>query len=221
MKRATVSTSEDVAENFRLITLEGPALRGAAWAPGHKIQIAMGSAFVARTYTPIEWDAAGRTLLLGYSHGQGPGSAWLGGARPGDSCDIFGPRRSLDLGALPGALAVLGDETSIGLACALRRAGRVHPKACLFEFGNVEAGRRVLARLGLDGATLFDRSDDGAHCARMEAALSAFVAKDFTFVLTGKATTIQLLRQRLRCLGVPPMRLAAKAYWAPGKTGFD
>lgn len=38
----------------------------------------MGSAFVARTYTPIDWDpVAGRTRIRGYAHGDGPGSAWV------------------------------------------------------------------------------------------------------------------------------------------------
>ncbi len=43
----------------------------------------MGPAFVARTYTPIEWDAiAGGTRILGYTHGEGPGSAWIGNLNP-------------------------------------------------------------------------------------------------------------------------------------------
>ena len=79
MRHATASACETIGDNFRLITLEGPALAGVAWTPGQKIQIAMGSAFVTRTYTPIEWDAvAGRISILGYDHGDGPGSAWVG-----------------------------------------------------------------------------------------------------------------------------------------------
>lgn len=221
MKRAIVSSCDDIAEGFRLIALEGSELKGVAWTPGQKIQIAMGSAFVARTYTPIEWDVAGRTLLLGYTHGKGPGSTWIRQAAPGDCCDIFGPRRSLNTSALPGALAVVGDETSIGLASALLRTGRLQAEACLFEAGNVEAGRQVVARLGLDGAVLFAKSDDGAHLAKMEPVLSALAAKDVTFVLTGEAKTIQLLRPIIRGLGVPSARWVAKAYWTPGKAGFD
>ncbi|MCH7862518.1 MAG: siderophore-interacting protein, partial [Proteobacteria bacterium] len=34
MKRATVTASERLADGFRLITLEGPALEGIAWTPG-------------------------------------------------------------------------------------------------------------------------------------------------------------------------------------------
>lgn len=222
MKHASVAACEDIAEHFRLITLEGPTLRGVAWIPGQKIQIAMGSAFVSRTYTPIEWNAAaGRTRLLGYAHGDGPGSAWISGARQGDTCDIFGPRRSLDVNALPGPVAVLGDETSIGLACAFLRQGRTRADTCLFEVDNIEAGSRVLARFGLEGAALFGRHGNGAHLDGMEAELPALIARDATFVLTGDATTIQRLRRTLKSLGVPHARLVTKAYWAPGKTGLD
>lgn len=47
MKRATVIATEQLADRFRLITLGGPAFKGVAWTPGQKIQVAMGSAFVA------------------------------------------------------------------------------------------------------------------------------------------------------------------------------
>ncbi|KGB24904.1 hypothetical protein ApDm4_1195 [Acetobacter pomorum] len=55
----------------------------------------------------------------------------------------------------------------------------------------------------------------------MEAALPALIDNGAVFVLTGNASTIQRLRQNLKSRGVPPTRLIAKAYWAPGKTGLD
>jgi NADPH-dependent ferric siderophore reductase len=55
----------------------------------------------------------------------------------------------------------------------------------------------------------------------MMAALPAQVAAGASFVLTGKAGTIQHVRQGLRQLAVPASRIVAKAYWAPGKTGLD
>lgn len=54
MKHATVVACETIAHGYYLITLKGPALKACAWSPGDKIQIAMGSAFAARTCTPIE-----------------------------------------------------------------------------------------------------------------------------------------------------------------------
>ena len=222
MRHATASACETIGDNFRLITLEGPALAGVAWTPGQKIQIAMGSAFVTRTYTPIEWDAvAGRISILGYDHGDGPGSAWVRGVKFGSECDIFGPRHSLDLSRTVGSLAIFGDETSIGLAHALLHHARARVVACRFEVDNVEASRCVTVRLGLDDAVLSGRSKSDMHLKEMEAALPALAAAGATFVLTGKAGTIQRMRQELKRQAVPAERIVAKAYWAPGKTGLD
>jgi len=222
MRHATVAACETIAERFRLITLEGPALKACAWRPGHKVQITMGSAFVARTYTPIEWDAvAGRTRILGYAHGDGPGSAWVRDAEPGGECDVFGPHRSLDVSGAAGPRAVFGDETSMGLACALQRQDPRRAVVCHLEVNDVAASRCVTTSLGLDEAVLSGRTGNDGHLERMEAALPPLVAAGAAFVLTGKASTIQRLRQSLKRQALPARRIVTKAYWAPGKTGLD
>lgn len=223
MKQASVAQAERLADNFRLITLESPAFRELQWLPGQKIQIAMGSALIARTYTPIDWDAeAGRTRIVAYAHGSGPGSAWIDGAKPGNACDVFGPRASLDLDRIAGPCVVLGDETSIGLTYALsRRPGGRNAVACLLEVTGEAAARAVLDRLELGGAELFGRCADDRHLQDMERRLPAVATTDATFVLTGRAASIQRLRRALKGLGIPASRIVAKAYWAAGKTGLD
>lgn len=223
MKQARVAEVESVAEGFRLITLESPEFQGLQWVPGQKLQIAMGSAFVTRTFTPIEWDAAaGRTRILGYAHGQGPGSVWVREVSAGDACDVFGPRASLDVGdaRMP---VVIGDETSIGLAHALARGDRPHPDAvpCLFEVTAAAPVREVMPRLQLDAAEWFERTENDTHLEGIERRLPALAAAGATFVLTGKAPSIQRLRRVLKDAGVASSRVVTKAYWAPGKTGLD
>ena len=222
MRRATVAACETISERFRLLTLEGPALRGVAWVPGQKVQIAMAEPFVTRTYTPIEWDAStGRTRILCYAHGTGPGSVWVRDVKPGDECDVFGPRSSIDLRAISGPLALFGDETSIGLACALSAEHRAWSAALYFEFSDMKAGSDVLQHLGLRYAALFEKQTDDAHAEQMEAALPALAASGAAFVLAGKAGTVQRLRQSLKRLDVAASRITTKAYWAPGKVGLD
>ncbi|MFL9924089.1 siderophore-interacting protein [Herbaspirillum lusitanum] len=222
MKQARVAGTEALAENFRLLTLESPAFKQLPWLPGQKIQITMGSAFVARTFTPIEWDqAAGRTRILGYMHGHGPGSSWLRDASPGDECHVFGPRASLDLSQADGMCIMLGDETSIGLAYALHRQVSGIPLQTLFEVSDRASALAVLARLDLDGVELFERRENDAHLTQIEHRLPALAATQASFILTGRAAFIQRLRSALKSLGVPGSRLKAKAYWAAGKTGLD
>lgn len=221
MRRARVTAVEDLADRFRLITLEGPALEGVAWTAGQKVQVAMGSAFVTRTYTPLAWNAAtGRTCILGFAHGAGPGSAWVRGLARGDECDLFGPRASLDLRRAAGPVAVFGDETSIGLAHALAHREQGRPVACYLEVEDVAAARLVLRKLELCAAELFAKADGDAAEA-MAASIPALLAAGACFVLTGQAATIQHLRQALKRHGVPGTSVLTKAYWAPGKTGMD
>jgi NADPH-dependent ferric siderophore reductase len=149
------------------------------------------------------------------------GSAWILGVEPGDECDLFGPRASLDVRQTTGPLAIFGDETSIGLAYALARHDPARSVACHFEVGNVESCKQVVARLGIGDTVLFARSDDDAHLAALEATLPALIATGASFVLTGKAGTIQQLRQSLKRQAVGTKQIVTKAYWAPGKVGLD
>ncbi len=218
MKPATITGVETIGDGFRLMTLESPTFDGVEWIPGQKIQIALGSAFVNRTYTPIQWDAgAGKTRILAYAHGVGPGSEWVRAAKSGDPCHIFGPRASLDLTALSSPLLLFGDETSFGLALTAMRPGL----QCLFETNSTEISRPILERVGLGASHLFARMPQDEHLDQIEQRLDERAASGASFVLTGRAPSIQRLRQTLKVLGVPASRIKTKAYWAPGKTGLD
>lgn len=222
MKHARVIEAEALAEGFRLITLESPAFKDCAWTPGQKVQIAMGSAFVARTFTPIEWNGTeGRTRILGYAHGEGPGSEWVRNVKRGDECDIFGPRASLSVPDATGPLVLFGDETSIGLAYAIQQHHAGRTLQCLLEVNAATVTRAALARLDLGSAEVFERTHNDAHLLEIERRLPAPAHAGAAFVLTGKAYSIQRLRQALKAMRTPAARLATKAYWAPGKTRLD
>lgn len=222
MRPAWIAACEQLAGGFRLVTLEGAALRGVSWTPGQKIQVAMGSAFVARTYTPMDWDAAvGRARILGYAHGEGPGSDWLRSLAPGAQCDLFGPRASLNAVHMAGPLVVFGDETSMGLASALAAQDPTRSMACIFEVVDLAAAEAVVERLGLPRAALFRKAADEAHLDTIGEALSSLAGAGASFVLTGRAAAIQTLRLGLKRRGVEARRVLTKAYWAKGKAGLD
>lgn len=228
MRPARVAAVETLSPHFRLITLEGAALKDVAWTIGQKLQVAMGTGMTARTYTPIFWDAAaGRTQLLAYLHDRDagpdatPGSRWAAGLTVGAEYRVFGPRRSLDLSD-PGSgwpVVVFGDETSFALAASL--GPRSDESAHLFEVSDVAEARLVLARMGLDRARVIGRQAGDAHLAAAEAELIRLAARGARFALTGKAGSIQRISRALKAIGVPAARIRAKAYWAPGKTGLD
>lgn len=211
LREARVTRVETLSRQFRLIDLEGAALRGVSWTPGQKLQVMLGAGFLARTYTPMRWDAErGATRLLAYAHGDGPGSQWSNAIAAGDSVRFFGPRRSLDLSGLTSP-ALFGDETSFALAASLGEAAQ-----CVFEVDSTSECRPVLDAIGLANATLIERHPDDTHLDAIEAALDGSA-----FILTGKAGAIQRLSRTLKARGAPSSAIRAKAYWSPGKRGLD
>lgn len=223
-RRAEVASVEPLGEHFRLLTLTGEDLKDTTWIPGQKVQMALGS-WVHRTYTPLVWDRVhGTTQLLGYVHGNGPGSAWIASASANAPCVLLGPRASLDLTALPRPLAFFGDETSFGAAASLRlTSGGTNDVAFFFEVSSVTEALPVLERIGVDDAVVIARSSGERHLDEVQARLLRLFEKRFATqaVLTGKASSIQRVHNALRRAGVSGKQLKTRAYWAPGKAGLD
>ncbi|WP_225707316.1 siderophore-interacting protein [Bradyrhizobium cenepequi] len=222
MRPARVAAVETLSPHFRLAELEGQALRNVAWTAGQKVQVAVGSGLSARTYTPMLWDAgSGRTRMLTFAHGDGPGSRWARDLTEGDTCQFFGPRRSLDLSGLESPVLLFGDESSFGLAAALRECRQGDGAIHVFEASDVAESRSVLEAIGLRQAMLIERGADDAHLAAAEAEMLRLAARGAHFVLTGKASSIQRVSRTLKAAGVVSSRVKTKAYWAQGKTGLD
>jgi len=223
-RTASVSAIEQLSDNFRLITLSGPKLCGVRWVPGMKVQMALGG-FTARTYTPIEWDGTnGVTRLVAFAHGDAPGARWIRGLEVGASAPVFGPSSSLDLTALSRPALLFGDETSIGLAHALRSTEQgSQGVSIVLEVNSKAESGAVLARLQIEGVTSIERKPDDAHHVELEALVEAELKARaiVSAALSGKAPSIQRVNKKLRALGLGNRQLRTKAYWAPGKAGLD
>jgi NADPH-dependent ferric siderophore reductase len=220
-REARVAEVTDLSPRFRRLVLTGGALRDTSWTPGDKLQLFLPGTGM-RTYTPMTWDAErGVTELLVYVHGESPGVSWGRKVVAGDSCQLFGPRRSIDAGAIEGDCVLFGDETSFAVAYALRRARR-GPLACLFEVSRPGESAEVLRALGLEGAETVGRMADDAHVPVLFDHLRAMLRGRATaqLVMTGKAQSIQALRARLRAEGLSRSG-KVKAYWSEGNTGLD
>ena len=231
-RSARVSNIEEIGDAFRIVTLDGKALRGAEWTPGDKIQIQLGG-WTQRTYTPMGWDAdGGRTRILIYLHTgghgdpserNGPGARWARALRKGDDCVVFGPRKSIRLTDPHATVIVVGDETSLGLAAALADHISAPTVVGLFETSQPDVTARMVERLELQGAALYARRNDDAHFTEMEARLAALLRAhpEAEVILTGRAGAIQRMSKLLKQENVAAGRRQSKAYWGPGKTGLD
>lgn len=224
-RAAHVVAIDDVGAKFRIITLGGEALRQVDWTPGDKIQLLLGG-WVQRTYTPLDWDPLqGLTRILVYLHGDGPGANWARHVGIGDDCVLFGPRASIDLAKVRSGAFIFGDETSLGLVAALNhsRPDTTAIRVAL-EVSSSSDILDVIEVLGLGHADIHihTSSPNDAHLFAVEdQAFRLLKQPDASFVLTGKAPSIQRLRQNLRQYGSKSGQFQNKAYWAPGKTGLD
>lgn len=216
-----------LSPRWRLVSLRGDVFRRGQHAPGDKVQVRVGG-MAFRTFTPFRLGAADDSMqLLGYVHGDAPAADWLRSVAPDDRCQVLGPRRSLDLGAIDRSTVFVGDETSLGLALALcdTPLGGLDTHF-IFEVGDAVEVRSVLESLGrgmLHNACLVERRLDGTHLADIEAALVRYARADSfrQYVLSGRSLTIQRLQRTLKGAGAKPSQMLTKAYWAPGKTGLD
>ena len=221
LRRSRVTAIQRLSPNFLLIELQGDSLKGAPWVPGQHVQVDIGAGLTFRTYTPMSWSPDGCTQLLVFLHGDGPGCTWARGVKAGDACAFFGPHRSLDLSRLKGPVALFGDETSFGLALAMRDSSPKIDLRCVFEVSDLAESQQILNALRLNGATLIVRVPDGSHLVAAEVEMSRLAETGYQNALTGNARSIQKLRKVLKAAPVEASRLSVKPYWAPGKTGLN
>lgn len=220
LRMVQVTRVEAPQPDFRFITLQGESLEHCDWLPGDKVQIKLDGGLQTRTYTPFEFDPlGGRMRIVGYCHGLGPGAQWLRSVRPGEAKAVLGPRSSLNLQNLASCTVLFGDETSFGLAAALRRD---EPGLqCVFEVVSPTQSRAILQALGLEHARVIERRADDRHLDDVIDAMRRSAEIRTSFVLTGRAPAIQRVGRALKADGTAAIQLRSKPYWAPGRKGLD
>ena len=208
---ATVTEVSELGTDLRHIDVRGPELAKARFTPGDKVQVLVPGDEL-RTYTPFNWRGDSASFI-GFVHGDTPGARWVKSVKPGDEVRFFGPRGSLDVRGVRGEVVVVGDETSLAVARAFSETHRV---SVVLEATRPDVTREVCAKLGLSHVDVTARGDVETLLAKLQGQLAAGATPYFT----GRASTTQQLKQRLRAAGVN-FGGKTKAYWADGKRGLD
>jgi ferric-chelate reductase (NADPH) len=213
LQAADVTAVEPCAPGFVRVELRADAFHRTEWVPGMKVQLrTQRGTMKMRAYTPVSW-ADDTTELIAYTHGDGPAADWFRGVQVGDTCEVFGPRKSIDLRGLDRVVFV-GDESSIALACALTV---VTPQVThVFEASDPAAVSALLAARGLtEKAVVVPRTKVLDHVRE------ALPDEPFDLVVTGDAATVHAVRRDSRNWPRRPGEIKGKAYWAEGRTGLD
>ncbi|MGN7778042.1 siderophore-interacting protein [Mycolicibacterium sp. 22603] len=219
-----VTEVTNLTTKFVKVTLGCDAFTRANWTPGDKLQLRPRRGSLAmRAYTPINWNPdEGSTDLIAYRHGEGPAARWFDNAVAGVDAEIFGPSKSLDLSDTVTHTVFAGDETSIGLACALRQFNS--NATFLYEAHEPAELSNVLAASGIDADShILRRSADHSELLDhiFEAAAIGRTGASVDIVVTGEAATVNAVRRGLKARPDLAARIKARAYWASGRTGLS
>ncbi|MBX2801738.1 MAG: siderophore-interacting protein [Myxococcales bacterium] len=211
-KQVRVTSVTTLSERLRSVRLAGPALVGAAFAPGDKVKLQVAPRTM-RSYTPSRFDAdEGWLEVVMVVHGKGPGSRFAATAQPGDVTHLFGPVHSM-AGPRGGEQWAwfLGDETTVGLARALLDA---LPGATPF-LGAIELDGDDATALGALGLPLDVARRHGEHGRALLDWIAAEPVPEGPGVVwvSGHAGAVQRCERALLARGVPAERICTKPYW--------
>jgi NADPH-dependent ferric siderophore reductase len=219
---ARITDVSQLSPRFVKVALRAEAFGSSAWTPGAKLQLRPRRGSLGlRTYTPAGWDGdGGATELIAFTHGDGPAAGWFRRAQVGDTCEVFGPRGSIDLRGLSGRVVFVGDESGVGLACALRTVSR--DVRYVFEATDPGELAAVLADLGFgETATVVPKSADRSVVTQEAHDAAQASTRPFDLVVSGDAATVHAVRRNARQWPRRPTDTKARAYWAKGRTGLD
>lgn len=220
LDNARVTGCSRLSPEFVRLKLSAEAFRKATWVPGAKLQFRPRRGSMSlRTYTPISWDAArGVTELIAYTHGTGPAAHWFERVTEGQTCEVFGPRRSIDLRETTGPVLFIGDESSVALACALQTVA--NDVEYVFEAREPAGLTAVLASLMItERVVVVAKSTDCTDLLRQ--ARHDAMQTPYSLIVTGDAATVNAVRRDSRGWERKPRQVKGKAYWAEGRTGLD
>lgn len=176
-----------------------------------------------RHYTPCLFDPAQNVCeVIFYLHGNGVGSAWASALKEGQELKLIGPGGKLAYREAFSTHFVFGDETSIGLLrCMGSECGkRGHRLIGLLEL----APEHIRWQVGQDSDTMIVRASMESPAKRAMEMLKLrkhqYAVDNACFYLTGRAKSIQRLRDYLIKSGIPRKQILTDPYWAEGKKGL-
>lgn len=212
-----VERIETLSSNIRRIRFALAPAERLRFCPGQEVEFRVGATSF-RHYTPSELDPiAGRLEVIFYLHGSGPGSAWAAALRPGDPAPLLGPGGRFKLDEDAASHLLLGDETCLGLFCALCAAAPGSVRGAI-EVDAINEGVPRALGLPLDAVV---RDASAPRGAALRAWLRRASPSGGTAYLAGHAQSIAALRQQLtEKHGYTRRSIRTKAYWADGKRGL-
>jgi NADPH-dependent ferric siderophore reductase len=175
---------------------------------------------VVRTYTPVRFDEASKTLELQFVlHGVGPASEWAEHAAPGDKLAVAGPGGRFTLDETAAHWWLAADESAIPAVATLLEA---LPATATAEV-HIEVADAA-DEIAFDSpakTTLtwhYRRSPDAFGAELDEAARAAEIPAGTRIWVACEAAAMRGIRRHFtRERGLPPSSLVTRGYWRLGE----
>jgi NADPH-dependent ferric siderophore reductase len=215
-----VVSVEKIAPRLVSVRVRGDSLDGFRIdAPTSHVKVIL-PGDVVRTYTPVRFDEASRTLELQFVlHGVGPASEWAERAKPGDTLEVAGPggRFVLDDGAAHWWLAA--DESAIPAVATLLEALPATATADVHIEVADAADEIAFASAAKTTVSWHHRRDPRAFGAELsEAARVAEIPDGARIWVACEAAAMRGIRRYFAAeRGLPLGSLTTRGYWRLGE----
>lgn len=211
LSKSKIVSNEQLSPHFHLLTIQGKSLKK-EWIPGQKIQVQLKDDQM-RSYTPSSWDSkAGVMQTLVYMHGKGPGALWARNAKAQSKVIILGPKKSLNIAPKTKTIIFFGDETTFGLAHAIKKNFPAIKFHFFMEAQDTTESSAILKRFDLEEALCVSLDKLSLLIPEIDRVYNTDAA--FTkIILSGKQQSIVALRAQLYSLNIPASAISTKVYW--------
>lgn len=210
LSKSKVISNEQLSPHFHLLTIQGNKLKK-DWIPGQKIQVQLKEDQM-RSYTPSSWDSKTGTMqTLVYMHGKGPGALWARDTKAHNKVVILGPKNSLSLATETKTVLFFGDETTFGLAHAIKKNFTEITFHFYMEANDTDESAAILKKLDLEDVLLV--SVNQLDLIAKEIVHSFKDDASTKIILSGRQQSIVDVRNRLYSQNIPAASIGTKVYW--------
>ncbi len=180
----------------------------------------------SRTYTPLRFDAAARTLDCEFVlHGDGIAAEWVTKAKPGDPLHIAGPGGGWDLPEDLRHLVIVADDTAMPAAGTILEALPAGAGATVFCEIEDAAEERPLSPTAAASPTWLHRMAGGQRTQPgllLEQAVRDLdvPAGTYWWIACEAAAMRRIRSHLLKERGVAPDHVHTRGYWKLGETNY-
>ncbi|MEM1110685.1 MAG: siderophore-interacting protein [Pseudomonadota bacterium] len=218
-----VTAAEMLDERLKHVRLEGD-LSASRYTDGNTIEFRV-SDREFRHYTPSFYDREGGVCdVLFYLHGLGPGSDWASKLQVGSTTRLMGPSNKMAVRPEQTCHLLFGDESSMGFVNGFVKSAALKGQRCDVLLELDDAHKHWPELLNIE-ATVVEKSRelpaDAAHRWLQQQTEAQWQAlNDTAIYLTGRARSIQRLKQLFKSQGIDKRQVQTVPYWAENKRGL-